>query len=435
MFLGYDELLIYRNMDNDGILKSICRIIEAGKKKDSIKEYKAEAISAFGKLIDMSEKYGFYGNLWAVYLTHMMVKSENAFSLACEIGGNAEGSISDLVIHDMEIMMGIFHADLAGLIKELGMPSLKCVLDYTPLHSSYIYNLRIRDRICILAEDMMEAPKPSQMKGVITSFYKQFGVGKIGLHKAFRLDIDHKDNMSIVPIQKIPQVSLADLVGYEIPKQKLIENTEAFINGKPANNCLLFGDAGTGKSSSIKAITNEYYVQGLRVIEVYRHQYAYINELIAEIKNRNYKFIIYLDDLSFEDFETEYKYLKAVIEGGLEKKPDNILIYATSNRRHLVKETVSDRDDRDEEMHRSDTMAEKLSLAQRFGVSIYFGFPSKKEYNEIVLTLAHRCGINMSDEDIIAEANKWEVSHGGRSGRIAQQFIDHLLGTRSSERD
>lgn len=422
-------------MDNDGILKSICRIIEARRKKDSIKEYRSEAVATLGKLVDMSEKYGFYGNLWAVYLTNMMVNSENAFSLACEIGGNAEGSISDLVIHDMEIMMGIYHADIAGLIKDLGMPALKCVLDYTPLHNSYIYNLRIRDRICILAEDMLEAPKASQMKGVLTSFYKQFGVGRLGLHKAFRLDIDHKENMTIAPIQKIPQVTLADLVGYDIPKQKLVENTEAFINGRPANNCLLFGDAGTGKSSSIKAIANEYYVQGLRVIEVYRHQFAYINELIAELKNRNYKFIIYLDDLSFEDFETEYKYLKAVIEGGLEKRPENILIYATSNRRHLIKETVSDRDDRDEEMHRSDTMAEKLSLSQRFGVSIYFGTPSKKEFDEIVVTLAHRSGLNLPDEEIIEEANKWELSHGGRSGRTARQFVDHMLGIKSSERN
>ena len=127
-----------------------------------------------------------------------------------------------------------------------------------------------------------------------------------------------------------------DLIGYESEKQKLIDNTKAFVEGKRANNCLLYGDAGTGKSSSIKAILNQYYDQGLRMIEVYKHQFQDLNEVIAQIKNRNYKFIIYMDDLSFEEFEIEYKYLKAVIEGGLEKKPDNILIYALQIEEHLV---------------------------------------------------------------------------------------------------
>ena len=162
-------------------------------------------------------------------------------------------------------------------------------------------------------------------------------------------------------------------MGYEIAKKKLIDNTEAFLNNKPANNCLLFGDAGTGKSSSIKAILNQYYDRGLRIIEVYKHQFQDLNDVIAQIKNRQYKFIIYMDDLSFEDFEIEYKYLKAVIEGGLERKPDNILIYATSNRRHLVRERFSDKEDRNDDLHTNDTVQEKLSLVSRFGVTIYFG--------------------------------------------------------------
>ncbi len=197
---------------------------------------------------------------------------------------------------------------------------------------------------------MQKAETAEEFKAVITQFYKEFGVGKLGLHKAFRIAhteegcidrTDHKDCAR----------HLDDLVGYEIAKKKLIDNTEAFVKGKKANNCLLFGDAGTGKSSSIKAILNQYYDQGLRMIEVYKHQFKDLNDVIAQIKNRNYKFIIYMDDLSFEEFEIEYKYLKAVIEGGLEKKPDNILIYATSNRRHLVRETFKDKADRDEELY------------------------------------------------------------------------------------
>ena len=217
-------------------------------------------------------------------------------------------------------------------------------------------------------------------------------------------------------------------MGYEIAKKKLIDNTEAFVQGRKANNCLLYGDAGTGKSSSIKGILNEYYDQGLRIIEVYKHQFQDLNELIAQIKNRNYRFIIYMDDLSFEEFETEYKYLKAVIEGGLEKKPDNILIYATSNRRHLIKETYGDKEGIREDMHTSDTVQEKLSLVYRFGVTIYFGAPDKKQFQKIVTTLAERYGVRMPEEELLLEANKWELNHGGLSGRTAQQFIDYLLG-------
>lgn len=215
---------------------------------------------------------------------------------------------------------------------------------------------------------------------------------------------------------------------YESAKKKLIDNTEAFVKGRRANNCLLFGDAGTGKSSSIKAILNKYYDQGLRMIEVYKHQFQDLNDVIAQIKNRNYKFIIYMDDLSFEEFEIEYKYLKAVIEGGLEKKPDNVLIYATSNRRHLIRETFRDKEEMDEELHTNDTVQEKLSLVARFGVTIYFGKPAKKEFQEIVRQLAKRNGIEMDEEQLLLEANRWELNHGGMSGRTAQQFIDYLLG-------
>ena len=263
----------------------------------------------------------------------------------------------------------------------------------------------------------------------MVDFYKDFGVGKLGLHKAFRLE--HKDihqKVEIVPITKIAHVHLDDLVGYEIPKKKLIENTEAFLAGRPANNCLLFGDAGTGKSSSIKAILNQYYDRGLRIIEVYKHQFQDLNDVIAQIKNRHYKFIIYMDDLSFEDFEIEYKYLKAVIEGGLERKPDNILIYATSNRRHLVRERFSDKEDRNDDLHTNDTVQEKLSLVSRFGVTIYFGSPEKKEFQEIVRTLAKRNDIHMDENELLLKANAWELQHGGLSGRTAQQFIDYLLG-------
>ena len=292
---------------------------------------------------------------------------------------------------------------------------------------SKVYNTRICARICELAERFQENHTPEEMKTTLTAFYKEYGVGKFGLHKSFRI-VHKEDGAHIEPILNIAHVKLSDLVGYELAKKKLVDNTEAFVNGKKANNCLLYGDAGTGKSSSIKGIVNEYYDRGLRIIEVYKHQFQDLNDVISQIKNRNYRFIIYMDDLSFEDFEIEYKYLKAVIEGGLEKKPENVLIYATSNRRHLVREKFSDKEEREDDLHRGDTVAEKLSLVSRFGVTIYFGAPDKKQFQEIVRTLAERHGIVMEEDKLLLEANKWELSHGGLSGRTAQQFIDYLLG-------
>ena len=196
---------------------------------------------------------------------------------------------------------------------------------------------------------------------------------------------------------------------------------------------LLYGDAGTGKSTSVKAILNEYCDQGLRMIEIYKHQFSLLSEVIARIKNRNYRFMIFIDDLSFEENEVEYKFLKAVIEGGVETRPDNVLICATSNRRHLIRETWKDRNDMEfnEDVHRSDTMEEKLSLAARFGCTINYSTPDRKQYHAIVKGIAARCGdLDISEEALLMEANKWEIRHGGVSGRTAQQFINHLAGTK-----
>lgn len=379
--------------------------------------------------MELSEQHGLEGNLWHTYLTFLLVNDENAYSTACEIRGMIEGSINEVALHDFAIMKELFDYDVQELGRNLGATAHELLFDYKGTkQEGHVYNRRIRDRICTLAVHLAETKTPRDFKEVMTQFYKEFGVGKFGLHKAFR--VEHtEEGAKIVPITKIAHVRLDDLVGYEIPKKKLIENTEAFVRGRKANNCLLFGDAGTGKSTSIKAILNQYYEEGLRMIEVYKHQFQDLNDIIAQVKNRNYKFIIYMDDLSFEEFEIEYKYLKAVIEGGLERKPENVLIYATSNRRHLVREQWSDKNDRrDDDLHTSDTVQEKLSLVARFGVSIFFVGPDKKEFQKIVLELAKRNQIQMEKSELLLQANQWEMTHGGRSGRTAQQFIDYLLG-------
>ena len=279
------------------------------------------------------------------------------------------------------------------------------------------------------AEKLAAAADEDAFFELITGFYKDYGVGMFGLNKAFRIFSEESGKICFRPINNMQQVVLDDLIGYEIQKQKLVENTKAFVEGRRANNCLLFGDSGTGKSTCIKAIVNEFYPQGLRMIEIYKHQFRDLSNVIAAIKNRNYKFIIYMDDLSFEEFEIEYKFLKAVIEGGVETKPENVLIYATSNRRHLIRETWSDRNDVENEngMHRSDTMEEKLSLVHRFGVTISFSKPSQKEYFAIVSGLARKAGIQMDQEELLKGANAWELSHGGISGRTAEQYVTFLL--------
>ena len=427
-----NECILYRNFEHGEILEKMAGLMNAWEKKDpKLQEMEGVFFECANGLVENAGMYGFSGNLWHCYLTFLLVNNENAFSTASEIRGAVEGSINELALNDFGVFKELYDFDLSVLDEAFGISCCRVLCDYTNTGSnSKMFNSRIRDRICEMSKTLAEARTAEEFMADMVQFYKDFGVGKLGLHKAFRVGHDENNNVVIQPITRIAHVKLEDLVGYEIPKQKLIENTEAFVRGKKANNCLLFGDAGTGKSSSIKGILNRYYDEGLRIIEVYKHQFQDLNDVIAQIKNRNYKFIIYMDDLSFEEFEIEYKYLKAVIEGGLEKKPDNVLIYATSNRRHLIRETFKDKEDRDEELHTNDTVQEKLSLVARFGVTIYFGKPDKKQFQEIVRELAKKNGIDMSDDELFLEANKWELSHGGLSGRTAQQFIDYLAGTR-----
>ena len=419
-----EQLILYRDFEEGDLLTDMVWLAENYADDFYNLSDKAGLLyDCMHRLLDMAGRYG--------YLANLLVNKENSYSCSAEIRGSVEGSVNLAALHDIRIFKEFYDYDLQTVAKALGAEEFSIVLFYegNPQESK-VYNTRIRDRICDLAQRFCLDHTPEEMKQTLTEFYQEYGVGRFGLHKAFRIE-KRDGHAEIVPITNIAHVKLDDLVGYELAKQKLVDNTEAFVSGKEANNCLLYGDAGTGKSTSIKAIANQYYDRGLRLIEVYKHQFCDLNDVIEQIKNRNYKFIIYMDDLSFEEFEIEYKYLKAVIEGGLETKPDNVLIYATSNRRHLIKETWNDRDDveTDNGMHRSDTMQEKLSLVNRFGVTISYSRPSRNEFNDIVLGLAKKHPeIGLTEQELLAEANKWELSHGGVSGRTAQQFMNYLLG-------
>lgn len=420
------ELIVYRDFEDGELLHDMAWLMEHYRENTS--ENAALFYSCIHRLIELAGNYGFHGNLWHCYLANLLVNNENSYSCGCEIRGEIEGTINQAALHDIVIFKEFFDYDFAPMVEKLQVPEFSLIENYvSSSRESKVYNTRICARICELAEKFCMDHTAEEMKATLTQFYKEYGVGKFGLHKSFR--VVHDDTgVHICPILNIAHVNLNDLVGYEVPKKKLTDNTDAFVAGRKANNCLLFGDAGTGKSSCIKAIANEYYEKGLRIIEVYKHQFQDLNEVISQIKKRNYRFVIYMDDLSFEEFEIEYKYLKAVIEGGLEKKPENVLIYATSNRRHLIRENYSDREEIREDMHTGDTVQEKLSLVYRFGVTIYFGAPDKKQFQGIVKALAERHNIQLPEEELLLEANRWELSHGGLSGRSAQQFIDYLAG-------
>ena len=420
-----DRCILYRDFEQGEILEAMTELMEDITHPKVLSGKEGQYFFCVHQMVEMAGAYGFSGNLWHNYLTFLLVNKENAFSTACEIVGPVEGSINALAVHDFSIFKELFDFDFSRFEEVYPSLDVRLITDYRNINEgSKVFNKRIRDRICQLALRLGQAADAEEFMADMVQFYKEFGVGKLGLHKAFRVD-GTVSPARIVPITNIAHVQLEDLVGYETAKKKLIENTEAFVAGRPA--------AGTGKSSSIKGILNRYYEQGLRIIEVYKHQFKDLNDIIAQIKNRNYRFIIYMDDLSFVEFEIEYKYLKAVIEGGLERKPDNILIYATSNRRHLVREQFSDKEGRRDDLHASDTVQEKLSLVYRFGVTIFFCAPDKKQFQNIVRVLAERYGIKMPEEELMLEANRWELNHGGLSGRTAQQFIDYIRGKEKQE--
>lgn len=408
-----DDLILYRDLRFEDTIRMFCAL---DKNSTNISK-------TISKMLEVAGEYGLHGNLWANIFALALAYNENVYSKATEIVGETSGSINTFAIHDFKILR-----ELIQFVPNINGDFLREIYHYEGNgRDSKLVNTRVRDRILRLSKQLIEADSDNEFKDIITEFYKEYGVGKFGLNKAFRIEegSDLK-TANIIPITRVEHVYLNDIIGYDLQKKKLTDNTESFINGKPANNCLLYGDAGTGKSSSVKAIVNEYYDKGLRIIEIYKHQFRYLSDILEQLKDRNYKFIIYMDDLSFEESELEYKYLKAILEGGFGRRPENVLIYATSNRRHLIRESFRDKTETDEELHTRDTVEEKLSLSARFGEKIYYGSPDKREFNSIVLSLAKKNNIDMDEGEILSKANMWELSHGGMSGRSATQFITYL---------
>lgn len=407
-----NQLIIYKNISEDSLVLKCLSFVDD-------KEVHINESEFIAYMLNLAEKYELHGHLFQSLLTHLLAYHENTFTLALERKKEISNSLKKVVCHDLEIIFQLYHYDFSHI------DDLYRDLFLSFENSSTIINQEIYDLLIQLQIKLLKSTSVEEFYQILYNHYYQYGVGKYGLNKAFRY-LDHH----IIPIEHIGNNTLEQLIGYEDQKRRLTANTEAFLNGQKANNVLLYGDSGTGKSSSIKALLNRYYKDGLRMIEVYKHQFISLPQIIDELQNRNYRFIIFMDDLSFEEFEVEYKYLKAVIEGGLEKKPDNILIYATSNRRHLIKETWNDRN-HDQEINNNDALQEKLSLVSRFGVQIMYIHPDKQHYLDIIDALAKFYHIQMPIERLHELALQWEMRNGGFSGRTAKQFIHMLLSKQS----
>ncbi len=252
----------------------------------------------------------------------------------------------------------------------------------------------------------------------LIDFHKSNGYGKFAKHIAFTWR-----NGALCPVTSIDPITLSDLKNYEVQRQKVIDNTESFVTGHPANNVLLYGDRGTGKSSTVHALLNEYHNQGLRMIEIPKSTVSELTLIREAIADDPLKFIIYIDDLSFDSNDSSFSELKAALEGSLSGKQANTLIYATSNRRHLIKESFSDRQN---EMNLNDIMQEQLSLSDRFGLSITFINPNKFEYLDIVKKIAADRKIHVDEDKLCFKAEQWATRRGGRSPRCAKQFIDFV---------
>ena len=436
MYRETSKLLLYSNLGEDSILLKLAGIFcdwehRACDKSELIGRIYAQV----KRLLDVATLYGFDNNLWHNYLTFLLMTNENSFTLTSERVGASDGSVNHFARADFGIFKRLFDFDFAPIEQDLGIDCFTVLSHYQAIpKKAQMYYRAVSEQVRALALAIDAAPDEDAVFTLMTDYYRDHGVGMFGLNRAFRIQLEG-DGVAFEAINNIDAVTLDDLIGYEAQKKELRQNTESFVQGRGCNNMLLYGDAGTGKSTSVKAILNEYYDQGLRMIEIYKHQFGLLSKVIAKVKNRNYRFMIFIDDLSFEEHEVEYKFLKAVIEGGVETRPGNVMIVATSNRRHLIQETWKGRSDMEHngDIHRSDTMEEKLSLAARFGCSICYSNPNRQQYHDIVRGIAARVpGLTMSDEELLAAANRWEIRHGGISGRTAQQFVNYLTGLKKS---
>ena len=409
-----DQLLLYRNIIKDELIQKVCIFLKGTQENPPF--------DLFYQLIQKSEELGLSGNVLKSYLVHLIALDENTLSIIAEkTGGEIGASLRFAALHDITILKKFINQDL-----DFFETQDLLINHYSPTSS---IRKKYLEELSPFFLDKSGIHSPKKILNQLIAHYVSYGYGEFVNHTAFRWNTAK----GLEGIIHCDPIKLDDLIGYERQKKVLVQNTEAFITGKPACNVLLTGDRGTGKSSSVKALVNHYFSNGLRLVEVGKHDLPHLYDLLKYLGNLGKKFIIFLDDLSFEEFEIEYKHLKSIMEGGIETKPNNVLIYATSNRMHLVRESWNDRNEKNNDIHHFDTVNEKLSLSDRFGITVSYFSPNQEDYLKIVVELARKNNITTPLDILQGEALKWERAHAGRSGRKAQQFITHILGDYKAE--
>ncbi|NMM63360.1 ATP-binding protein [Clostridium sp. P21] len=417
LYLNSGSLLIYRNLLKDPVINKLRETLKEVSKNDPNEEtILTSHYDMYHNLLQSAESLNLSGNVLKAYIINLLLNDKNFFSLTCErYGHNIQKDLYNIALKDMKIIRSIIGANLDSIISSFTSPC-SFLMNYSPTNKSEQVQ-EFKDYLFkVLNSDSDETLLDS-----LISYYYNIGCAELSNHVAFKWD----NTKGLVGVKSFDKVNLDDIVGYEYQKETLTKNTLDFISGQPANNVLIIGSAGTGKSSSVKAVVNKFYSSGLRLVQISKEQLLCLSDVLKELKSRGKYFIIFIDDLSFEEFETDYKEMKSVLDGGVEGIPKNILIYATSNRRHLIKETWNDRM-ADEEIHTADSMNEKLSLSERFGIVITYDSPDKKHYLKIVQSLAKKQKIEINEETLNQEASKWELRTHGRSGRTAKQFINYI---------
>lgn len=367
-----------------------------------------EFLNAYGDFYSLISERGFSNRL-AYAMTEAALFDENCFTRAAAAGkyDTLPDNVLKAVKRDCEAILAASSLTSEEVLKAYKYyDEIKEIADSLPKWEA---------GDCATSFKMFDG----SLKNV-ARYYKENGCGIFARYKAFIW----RDG-DIQPVLHPDRIDMDSFTGYEIQRDMVVNNTKSFIEGKSCNNCLLYGDKGTGKSSTVKAIANEFRKDGLRIVEIPKERLIDFPILVDKIAALPMKFIIFIDDLSFQKQDQSYTTLKAVLEGGLAARPDNALIYATSNRRHLVKESFSDRTDDD--VNTRDNMQESLSLSDRFGLAVCYSIPTKKEFVDIVIALARQRGIDMSDKELEMGAERFALSRGGRSPRCAKQYVESLF--------
>lgn len=414
------NLVVCRDILEDPVIQKIIELVEFREKypsspaKNRMESFLQSEVAAL--LIQQAEKQGISGNLLPAYIVHLLAEGGNVAARTIEAVGSYGKGLLDSLGDDMILLLPYLKVKTTVVIGR-DNPFLN---NYHPAKKEQnLFETNLLQRL-------VEMKTITSAARHLLRHYEKWGSGMMARYTAFRIGAGG----TLIGIADFPVFNWDDLLGYEDQKYKLLTNTQNFMEGRPANNVLLTGARGTGKSTGVKALAAMFAADGLRLIQIGRDQLELVAPVLEKLNEiRSKKFILFFDDLSFDEGESGYKYLKSAIDGSVTAQPDNVLIYATSNRRHLLKETWSDRNDALEaEVYRQDSANESISLSDRFGLILHYSTPSQEEYLQIIDHELRKAGVHLSKEELRLEGVRWEMEHSGRNGRIANQFVKWYLG-------